>query len=636
MINYSAFPTNMTNEHEKKERDFFEFYQLNLPQEETQTASPDAPFEPKPKSKARLAWIGIFFLLFVLVGLAWVGSYLFGSWGTPDPVSLQIDGPRELASGNEAIYTLTIKNNRSDALSDVSLVASYPAGFEFSYASVNPKNSNKNYWQLGSLGRRERTSIVVRGTLHGIKGAPQKISFALYYKPKNANAEFTSGQSFDTTLTTSSLSVHLDGPTQLSQGEQGTYAISYDSFAFLPEKDRVELKVVPPAGFSISSVSPKPDMNYTWSGPALLKALDPLTNRGTITIIGSFGESLPEPQKMTVQMAIRDGRTAQSFPESEAGLDVSVRAGSLAVTVLVQGSTRPTALQLGEPIRVAIAYENKGIVPLSNLVLSAQLDSPLLNWATLSDKRIGIVKDTTISWTSKEVAELELIKPKEKGKIEFAIALKTPEEFRALPDEVKSLDPFFVITSVWASASAQAKNSTADEEDIQLEPITIKNPVNSDVQLLSSAIYSQNGSPLKGGALPPQVGQKTSYRVRFILTNTLHELESLKLSARLPNGVTASDSYDVTAGSFSYSNEGRTLEWTLNRLPAQVHEIDMYADLVLTPTSDQVGTQPVILSGIVLTARDKTTGGAIRLTSSDKTTSLPDDALAQGKGVVVP
>lgn len=82
------------------------------------------------------------------------------------PLTLAVQAPKSINSGQEIDITLNVTSNSSLPLKDVVLAANYPFGFSFVSAEPNPTFS-ETIWSLGTIEPKGKRTIRVRGTLSG-------------------------------------------------------------------------------------------------------------------------------------------------------------------------------------------------------------------------------------------------------------------------------------------------------------------------------------------------------------------------------------------------------------------------------------------------------------------------------------
>ncbi|MDB5266853.1 MAG: protein of unknown function with transrane region [Parcubacteria group bacterium] len=82
------------------------------------------------------------------------------------PVTMTVDEPPTVTSGNTFQTKITILANSSEILKDVLIRGEYPYGYSVSSAVPNP-SAGDNIWSLGDLQPGEKREIVIKGILLG-------------------------------------------------------------------------------------------------------------------------------------------------------------------------------------------------------------------------------------------------------------------------------------------------------------------------------------------------------------------------------------------------------------------------------------------------------------------------------------
>jgi len=132
------------------------------------------------------------------------------------------------------------------------------------------------------------------------------------------------------------------------------------------------------------------------------------------------------------------------------------------------------------------------------------------------------------------------------------------------------------------------------------------------------------------GPLPPKVGAATTYRLDWILRNTLHELRNIKVSATLPLDVEWTGVMNNRYGELTYDPGNRLIVWTINRLPLTLTKVDTNFNLRLNPTSQHLGATMPVISKTTVVAQDVETNKEI-----NKNFAALDSATENDTGVVV-
>lgn len=573
------------------EKDFFEFYRHAEGQTENSAEAEGLKQTQKferergfPGGPALAACI----ILGILGASAWLGYRIFSPPSTAEALRVTIDGPLEVASGNDAIYTLSISNQTGSSLEGVTVTARYPTGFSYVYSSREPLNANKNYWTLDPIEPHRASILTIRGSLAGLGGEEKNLIAAITYSQKGVSAEFSKTAAFSSRISSGGLVHRMSIPTSVQPGEQFSFAIQYDAFDSIPSADAALLSLALPEGLKIISSQPQPDREGSWSGGLLLKTINPVLKKGEITLTGQFDKKISGTFTVSSSIAVAGKK------ESEQTALVTVSEGSLAGTLAVNGSKNPAVLSFDAPIAFTLTIENTGEEPLVEGVVSLLLESPLILWTSLMDANGGVLSDHTITWSSREFPKLATIAPGARVVLPLSVSLKNIADFRTLPDEIKSLDPFFLVATLTSQATLKNKKT-----DVRVLPVTVKNPISSDVAVNSSI-----------APMPSDSGKKAA-RVSWTITNTLHDLDAVSFTATLPEGVQWGSSESFEAGSIAYGETTRQVIWTINRIPKTVPSLA--ASFVISSAGDQWIEKSAILEKIVFEATDKTTLSPIRI-----------------------
>lgn len=82
------------------------------------------------------------------------------------PLGLSITMPKEATSGQKISVKVDIVSNAESVAKNLRMEVKYPSGFKFSGADPEPAQGS-NVWSIGDLGRSQKRSIVLEGTISG-------------------------------------------------------------------------------------------------------------------------------------------------------------------------------------------------------------------------------------------------------------------------------------------------------------------------------------------------------------------------------------------------------------------------------------------------------------------------------------
>jgi len=93
------------------------------------------------------------------------------------PLNLSIQSLKEVISGQDVEFIVTITSNSSNVINDVLLVVEYPFGFEFVEALPAP-TFTESVWELGDIEPEGERTITIRGTMVGEDGEERVLRFS--------------------------------------------------------------------------------------------------------------------------------------------------------------------------------------------------------------------------------------------------------------------------------------------------------------------------------------------------------------------------------------------------------------------------------------------------------------------------
>ncbi|MDO8571630.1 MAG: hypothetical protein Q7R79_03040 [bacterium] len=615
----------------KKQDDFFDLYQTSIQEDAPEEEEDRAVIPPSRLKKAGgKSFIGFFLFIGIAATLAWLGYHFFGGLSANKQfASISIDAPLKVPSGSEVTYTITLENKDDRPLMDTSLLVEFPPDFQFVRSDPEPKNTDKNFWKFGMIPGNQKTTLSLTGVLIGKKDDKKTITAEFHYTPANITSEFILRKSFTTIISSSLLSIMIEGPNQIMPGKEISYGVTYPDFSLLKEKELVTVRINIPDGFTVTGSRPKPHIEGEWTSDILLSFLDTAKRTGSITLTGTYGDAVSGTQLLSAHIGfLRDGVFTS---EQEQTYSTQLVRGDLEIALLVNGSSEHKPLAMGDVVDFTVSYAHKGSEPIRNASFKAVLSCPCLDWKTLIDSHSGIFSDGTITWTDKQIPDLSLLVPGARGEIRFSIRTKKASELSGVKD-ISGGGPLILESYFTASFD---QDSASGPQHMESKSGSVKNALNTDMIFQSyGRYYNDEQKAVGSGPIQPKVGQTTTYRVYWTVTNSLHEIQDVIISGALPSNVQWVDHYDRKAGDVRYDPQSREVMWTLNRMPTSIHTISAQFDIQITPQGVDNGTVMPLLIDTEIIAKDAETGAIIRLKEAAITTNIETDPIAGGKGVI--
>ncbi len=587
----------------------------------------------KKRSRAKIILGGLVAFFAFLAALSWAGFFFFGQGKsfTGEKVDLQILAPSGAAGGEAIEYTVKYINGEDVPLGQSEVEVRFPDNFVLTGTSPGASDG-QNLWQLGSLSAGETGEIKIRGTLRGAFDSLQAIQAVLTYKPGDFNSEFQKVATAVTKIENLVLDISLTGPERIISKSESIFKIKCKNNAASPIQN-ITISVEAPADFAFKEKSGDKEVSR-WEIAEIGSGEEKEFEFG-----GSFGPTAEGEKEFLARIGFSEGDNF--YLQKESGFKTNVLVGAMMVTLIANGDSKDRTINFGDTLNYSITYQNKDKAELGDIEIKMVFESTsrnnkmLLDWSSLKDDSDGLVLGTqlspeirqgAISWSKKQVASLEKLAPDAEGTINFQIKLKPFSEFNDW--NIKD----FGIKSL-ATVKIGKMGGEAREETIESNTINLK--VNSDLSFKTAARYFNDDNIAVGtGPLPPKVGETTAYRIFWNVSNSLHELENLRVSTTLPENIKWSNKFEIKAGDIKFDEATREVVWTLNRIPLDIKELEANFEITLTPGEAERGKLVTLLLGTSLRVTDKVTSGVISKAGGALTANLDGDPMAEGKGIV--
>lgn len=597
------------------------------------------------KVKQSRSFVGRFFrwliIIIILGALAYAAYYFLNQRSNQTAIEIAIQTPEKVISGEEFFYEVSYQNNSRFSLAKINLFLKYPENFIFLESSL-PATSQNDSWQLPDLGPGQNYVLKVKGKLINKKDAPNILTAQLSYTPANFSSEFKKETSANTLISGLGFDVEATYLNTALLGQENEVSLVLNNFGDNVYLNNFLLNVSAPSNISITDLSlaaatsqTSSSTGDTLSNASSSPALVPLAvnkisvsqwqvsnlaakmDKQNLTLKYKVNSKTEDKQSFLIQLEqlTPDGRSLVFFEKS---VDLEIMKSDLNLTLAVNDLKADSPVDFGQTLNYVITYANHGATALMDINIRADLKGEFFDWDSLQDKNRGQLDNGGLVWTKEQIPELAEIKPNQEGEIAFSIKLKNFQD----SDLGKDL-------SLSSQASFNLANSNNEDSSSDRRSNTIINKLNSNFDLSEQIRYfDENNIPVGSGPLPPKIGQKTSFRVYWTVTNSLHELSGAKVSLTLPSYVEYDAKSGVNVGSLVYDNVNRQIIWEIGRLPVSVKRVDAAFNISLTPATADLDKILILSPGAVASAQDIETQGAIIKKSSAKTTKLEDDDIA--------
>lgn len=579
---------------------------------------------------------GFFFWLFtavfiwlILAAAAYGAYYIYYEQGSSsDNIQFSINGKKNILAGEEFFYTVNYKNLSNVSVGNIEIELVYPDNFIFLDSSPAPQ-SNNNSWQAGNLNAHRSGLIKIKGKIMGPADKTNIITGNVSYIPSNFSSQFKKEAAFENKISGTGLEIGVESPSGVLVGDESKIIVKYkardENFI-----DNFRLSVEPLENMEFIADKEENASSGIWQINGIKEDEKEISIKFKITEKKNPEEELvlkfeypgcPAPKGAAKN---NGGEDYCEFYEKK--INFEVIKSDLNLNLIINGSQSDQGVNLGQAMNYSIVYANKGDSEMENIIIMAVLSGDALDWQTLDDKSNGKVSDNTISWSKDEIPQLESLGVGDEGVIDFSIKLKPFEKINIEPGEKYDIESYaqFSIGNIEPEENEDTKSNT------------IINKINSDLSLNEQIRYFNNDNIAVGsGPLPPKVGETTSYKVYWVITNNLHELNGLRVQVSLPDYVSWNGKNRSTAGAVEYDASGNKVIWNIGRMPISVYKTEAEFSISITPTDADIDKIIVLLSGTTVEATDVATKAEISQTTKAKTTRLEDDEIAETDGRVV-
>jgi len=592
--------------------------------------------------------LGIIIFLSVILVVSFLGFMVFlpKPKFTGEKVNLEIKAPFSAISGQKINYQIKLENLEDVSLTKTQLAINFPAGFIYETSNlpaqiqINNDNSSPaqlpspKTWQINDLFSQQSKILDINGYLIGPLNSKQTIVATLSYYPANFNSEFQKNISFDTNLNDSLLTLGANYQNQVANNDEVEIDLQLANNSTDQELNNLELDLNYPPEFTLTeSQIIEPDSKNL---PAVTKAgknesspktwqFDKLLPQAPkqIKIKGKFNVNESTKLELVAQLKLK-GQGLDYFIQRESKLDFDIIKGDLLTNIIINGSNQNQAVNLGDTLNYLLDIQNKSKKALGDIKIRAVLDSVFLDWQSLVDNNNGVIDQEQILWTKDQIPKLAFLLPEDEVQINLQINLKKADKKYADKDyQVKS---FF-----------EAQINKVDNADSQviIQSPTLINPINTDLNLnVIGRYFDDKSNTIGSGPLPPIVGQKTTYKIFWTLTNSLHEINNIEIKAKLPDYVHFENNQNISTGTL-FENQQNEVVWQISSIPTSINQATASFDISITPKNEDVGKILTLLPEITAIATDSQTQGKITISIPGITTNLDNDPLGKGKGLIL-
>ncbi len=530
-------------------------------------------------------------------------------------IDILIKGPAQIRSGDELNLQLTVINRNKVILNSVNLVLSYPTG------TMNPLASNKELpiWRekIDDLNPGQTVDLASRAIIFGGQNITREIKVVLEYRIPDSNALFTKEKIYTVMISSSSLDLALDLPTEINVGKEftGTLKIVSNAQSLLRNGT---IRFDWPDGFNFKTSDPAPvSGNNIWFLGDLIPGLTKEINF-TGSLIGQSGDV--KSFKISAGPASDGGRDQMTLEYGNLFQTITLKKDFVSADIyFADENGRDPIIFPGGNLTGDVGWSNN----LDNEIINGNFDLKLTG-EMVNKRKIQSVSgfynsiNNTISWDGRTLSELKMIPPGEGGQTSFTVGLlPLTEKVTAHNSEIK-------FNLIFRGTRLIGANQT---EEVVTEASKVLK-ISTTAKLTASGAYHLG--PFKNtGPLPPMVGRETTYTINWAVANTSNDINKATVRTILPPSVKWLGNLSPLDEKVVYNQTSGEVIWNLDSVVADAggnlpaRRISFQVSLL--PSLSQVGKTPNLIESATLSGQDVFTGAVINRSVPPITTLISTD-----------
>ena len=580
--------------------------------------------ERSTKKRAQiLKWSGIIGGILVVFGLAVGGTLWFRNSRqvSADNIRISVSAPSDFMAGEEITYDISYTNESNVNWQNVEMIFTPPDGFRYISSSPEFQLSERQYVvSLGSLNSGQGGVVQVTGQLLGQQDAVALAGVEVTVSPENfPKARISNTETVITIIASVPLDISVEANEDAADGERMSAVIRMRNLGSSVLEDMV-LKLTASPGLQLAvedtGFSPDFSVSDSWWELPVVEPLGEVERFVAMYVDGQPGDK----RTLDVEFYVRDGDELILF--SKASHVVTISESELVVSQLFNGHVDDFAVNAQEEIDGVVTYKNAGTSGLTDVIVTVAFEGVGLDPASINLKSGGAYDPIakTITWSAASVPALSTLLPGQGGQFEYSFSSLSSDQI--MGDE-SGKNPAIVAVA------------TVDSPDLPT-PVGQARQVVSDrfMMLINSSIVFDIGSfyddgrlgLVSEGPLPPEVGQQTTYTIRFQLGATINDVGDVRMRAVFPDGVKYTGQHYATVGDVEVNDRSGEIFWTIpliERLTGTARPtFELHVQVGITPGENVRGDVVEFLNVATVSGTDIFTDSTITTEASER--QLPD------------
>lgn len=574
--------------------------------------------KPRPKRKYFILMGISGFLLLVLIALSAILYLKDRAQFDEAKISLQIETPDKITSGDEVLYRVLYNNNSQIAIKNIELTFYFPQG------SIIKQGSSIQSINVADLAPGENGSTEFRAILVGDKGDQKQARAVLSFQPANISSRFQKETETSIEIFHQPLILDIELPERISNNQPFNFSIECLNTSEVDFPD-LAIKLFVPSTLEILSSQPQPK-----EGEINLWPMSFFAGGDRIKI--NLQAKVEEEEGELISFRAQVGRWQDELFEtySEVLEKTQITKPALFISQTISGEKEYIASK-GQILTFKVEYQNTTDIAIPQVLIKAELEGAAFDFDTVNAPKSFFDRASqTITWNWRSHDGLILLGASTGGSLEFSIKLKSELPVRNFSDQN------FTVSSI----------VTSDSENVpfDLQGLPIRGQDQTEVKIRSKITLAAKGyyrnSPISNtGPIPPKVGQKTTYTIVWQLMNEANDIENLEVRAKLPGHVTWENKIAPADENITYSQLTGEVIWQIDKLLANTGTLrpvkQVAFQISITPADNHVGQTLMLIGQSQAKGLDSFCQEEVSDQDGSISTNLPDDFIGQpGQGIV--
>jgi hypothetical protein len=565
--------------------------------------------------------MSIFTKIVICAFIFFIGSLVFafykfgdsGSQNYASTVEVSVVGPVSAGGGEQMSVDVIIQNRNSFPIETVDIVVEYPEGTKSTDLTSDLPRVREG---VGDIPANSIVKKTYSAALFGEEGQQKDIEVRAEYRVPNSNAIFESKKKFALILQSAPVYLVINTVKEITSGQALAFDVAVVSNSN-SDLENILVTVDYPFGFNFSqsTLTPAKGENV-W----FFEKLSPQESK-KFTVRGSLIGQNNEERVFKWNVGVAQEEVSEDFKVKFTTIpkSISLIKPFLAMDISIDGDFAIDLIREGnKQVGGRLTYTNNTGSVITDPVIVLKLDGEVLDDSSV-DVSGGFFNssDNTITWN--KVTEPEMFRSIAVNQSETLVFTFRTKALATRQAVYKN--PEIIVTSSITGKRISENNVPEDIKVDSARRIKLK----SDV-VLTSATNFVGGPFQNSGPIPPKAENDTNYTVTLDLTNSSNLIQRGKVRATLPPYVRWNNKAYPSTEKLTYLPASRSIEWDLGDIREHVGFIDpkrsVSMQLTLTPSANQIGQSPDLLSNVTFSGFDDFVQKQIDQAAANPTTDM--------------